>query len=590
VLLRTGEAVGHYRVNDAAGEGSLGRVYLVDGDGIAAALEVLGPPLATDAAFVSWIEEEVRGVSPLRHPHVAAAREVLRARDLVAVVADWRPGQSFEALYPGGALAGDVGPDLVALLGAQIAEGLAAAHALAPPRTHRGVSPRTLRIGLDGIGFVTDFGFSSARQRFGRKAPAGLEALTPYLAPEQAEGGTVDVRSDVWSVGVVLWELLARSRLFRRESRAETLEAIQWLEVPLLEDIRDDVPAPLEEAIRRSLERDPSKRWASMQALAAALRANVRREEAAVRKAVRSVLEPERRKNDARIAGLVRPAPAKATRPAPAPPRPPAAAKIAPAPPAVVRPPPAAVAPVAPVVAPAAAPIAQPLAAPPPQPPIVFEPIADLLTDPTAPFERPASSAASTPTAQPFPGSTPRRRVAPAVAAVAVLAALGVAALVVVGPGGDPDPVDAARPPAPATSAPALPAPQPLPAVTQTTAPVPEVPRESAANTGSASLRVEANRMQAWVEVNGGPRRILPAHLEDLPRGTVVGLKVGAPGCPPRTLEVIAGDAPRVRVWLGAAGETPPAAEGGGQAADPADRTFRPLDEGGREGLERSPF
>jgi len=214
--LHAGDRFGRYLVQGPVGPGELGPLVLAAHGKERYVLEMLGE-LGANTAFVSRLDREVRAASRVGHANVLAAAEVVRAEGTAAIATPYRPGPAVEALYPGGALHVEITPALVAWIGAEVAAGLAHAHGIeGGPVLHRGVTPSAIRLGIDGRIRVTGFGIADALRALGRKSPVDPAALAPYLAPEQIEGAT-DARSDVWSLGVVLWELLARSRLFRRE-------------------------------------------------------------------------------------------------------------------------------------------------------------------------------------------------------------------------------------------------------------------------------------------------------------------------------------------------------------------------------------
>ena len=168
-------------------------------------------------------------------------------------------------------------------IGAQAAMGLDAAHRATDARgrpleiVHRDVSPQNLLVGADGRVRVTDFGIARARSRLAASTQVGLmKGKLGYTAPEQLEGH-VDARVDVWALGVVLWEIVTGRPLFSTKNVSETLRNVRERPVPSLDTLDPRVPPALAAVIARTLERDRDRRHPSGAALAADLRALVRR-------------------------------------------------------------------------------------------------------------------------------------------------------------------------------------------------------------------------------------------------------------------------------------------------------------------------
>jgi serine/threonine-protein kinase len=164
-------------------------------------------------------------------------------------------------------------------VGAEVAKGLAYAHRLADGGrllglVHRDVSPHNVLVSFEGEVKLADFGIARAMNSGELTDPGTVKGKLAYMAPEQARGATVDARADVFSLGVVLWELCAGRRLFARESDAATLAAVLAAEpVSRPSAWNEEIPAELDAAILGALERDPERRTRSAQELAAALAA-----------------------------------------------------------------------------------------------------------------------------------------------------------------------------------------------------------------------------------------------------------------------------------------------------------------------------
>ena len=133
---------------------------------------------------------------------------------------------------------------------------------------HRDVSPQNILVGIDGMARITDFGVARAATRLSSTRSGQLKGKLAYMAPEQARGGQIDRRADVFAVGIVLWEVLADKRLFKGESEADTLNRVLFEPIPKLRDIDPEIPTALEAVTMKSLDRDPEKRFPTASAFA----------------------------------------------------------------------------------------------------------------------------------------------------------------------------------------------------------------------------------------------------------------------------------------------------------------------------------
>jgi serine/threonine-protein kinase len=136
---------------------------------------------------------------------------------------------------------------------------------------HRDVSPQNVLIGVDGVARVTDFGIAKAAARLTSTRTGQVKGKVAYMAPEQARGRKVDPRTDVFSVGIILWEALTGQRLFKRENEAETYSRVVAMPIPRVRTLVPDVPEAVEVVCARALERDPAQRFPTARQMAAAL-------------------------------------------------------------------------------------------------------------------------------------------------------------------------------------------------------------------------------------------------------------------------------------------------------------------------------
>jgi serine/threonine protein kinase len=241
------------------------------------------PHLAADKAFLTMLVDEARLASAIDHPNVAKVRELRFDAGVPFIVMDYVEGASLADLRRE---LGSVDRRLDARLGSSIAldalEGLQAAHELKDARgkaltiIHRDVSPHNILVACDGRALLTDFGIAKAQDRIQTTRTHEVKGKLAYLAPERVDERRIcTVQSDIFSMGVVLWECLAGRRLFRDGEVFEVLHDIVHAPIPRLKDLGAHVPVALDEAIARALSRDLATRFASARAFADAIAASM---------------------------------------------------------------------------------------------------------------------------------------------------------------------------------------------------------------------------------------------------------------------------------------------------------------------------
>jgi serine/threonine-protein kinase len=260
-----------YRLDSRIATGGMGEVWRATDQvlGREVAVKLLKAEYADDATFRSRFETEARNAAALHHPHVASVFDFgeLPADDdgvpQPYLVMELVRGQPLSALLRGGER---MPPDTAADLIGQAADGIAAAHALGI--VHRDVKPANLLVTPDGSVKITDFGIARAADAVALTQTGQVVGTPQYLSPEQAEGKPATGASDIYSLGVVLYECLAGRRPFDGDSAVATALSHLRDEPPPLPD---DVPEHLRETVRVALAKDPSARFASVEDFATAL-------------------------------------------------------------------------------------------------------------------------------------------------------------------------------------------------------------------------------------------------------------------------------------------------------------------------------
>jgi len=225
------------------------------------------PHLSSQERFVRMFFDEARIGVLLDHPNIARIIEVGRDADGYFLVMEPVQGKPLSAvLRRATSRKNPLGPAQAAFIVGQAANGLGYAHALTDAQgdpldvVHRDISPENILVSFDGAVKVIDFGIASAFGRLTETVPGGLKGKIEYMSPEQASGGSVDRRSDIFALGVVLWEALCGRRLFRRATEFETMRAI--VDEPIPRPPRAAlVPPGLERIVMRALEKDPENRF-----------------------------------------------------------------------------------------------------------------------------------------------------------------------------------------------------------------------------------------------------------------------------------------------------------------------------------------
>ena len=251
------------------------------------AIKIPHAHLADDPAFRAALLDEAKIAARLHHANVVDVRDVEVDEGGVQLVMDYVEGASLSELIRGWTKEPPPRPEAVAIrIVLDACEGLRALHELtgddAVPLglVHRDVSPANILVGLDGVARIADFGLAKSLSAVDRTTSEGtLRGKLGYMAPEYVRGKGIDHRIDVFAMGVVLWEALARRRLFRGENDGETLDRIQTMSAPSLDETTaqlGEAAGDLDAVITRALAKDRVLRYPTVAALSADLEKVVR--------------------------------------------------------------------------------------------------------------------------------------------------------------------------------------------------------------------------------------------------------------------------------------------------------------------------
>ncbi len=262
MTLATGSRLGPYEILTPLGAGGMGEVYRARDTrlGREVAVKVLPEQLAFNPEALSRFEREARAVASLSHPNILALHDFGNAGNVSYAVMELLEGETLAQVLSDGALPLRKATEWAL----QIAHGLAAAHGRGI--VHRDLKPENVFVTSDGRVKILDFGL--ARPAGGpalpdetrsptvtaHTEPGAVMGTVGYMSPEQVRGLPVDVRSDIFSFGVVLYEMLSGKRAFQRDTAAETMTAILKEEPPEFSDSGRSVPPVLDRLVRHCLE------------------------------------------------------------------------------------------------------------------------------------------------------------------------------------------------------------------------------------------------------------------------------------------------------------------------------------------------
>jgi len=282
--MKQGQQQQRYRVLERLAAGGMAEVYLAESAGIEGfkkrvAIKRVLPHLSEKKRFIAMFLDEARLSAHLSHSNVAQVFDIgVGSDNAYFIVMEYVDGSDLKSVIEFLRKTKRNFPVEVAIhIAEKICEGLSYAHEAKnadgqPLRiVHRDVSPANVLITKYGEVKIVDFGLAKATSQLEKSEPGIVKGKFGYLSPEAAQGIEVDPRTDVFAVGIILWEMLAQKRLFLGENDLATVMMVRLAAVPPLAPINKDVPPELEKVIQRALARDPEKRFQSARELGRAL-------------------------------------------------------------------------------------------------------------------------------------------------------------------------------------------------------------------------------------------------------------------------------------------------------------------------------
>jgi serine/threonine protein kinase len=281
--LVAGAKLGRYEILAKLAAGGMAIVYVGRVLGVAGferlvAIKVLHANLAHEEEFIGMFLDEARLAASIRHPNVVPTIDISDSVDAgYFIVMEYIEGDHLGALLSSAHKSEEKIPIPITLrIVADALGGLGAAHDLCDDTgkslnlVHRDVSPHNIIVGRDGVVRLTDFGVAKAEDRLTHTRDGQVKGKLAYMAPEQAASGQTDSRSDLFSMGVILWECVTGRRLFRADNTAATLHKLLHHEIPAPSSV-DPALAPLDGLLGKALSRDLDARFQTAEEFAQAI-------------------------------------------------------------------------------------------------------------------------------------------------------------------------------------------------------------------------------------------------------------------------------------------------------------------------------
>ncbi len=280
--VQPGNQVGPYRILERLGAGGMGEVYRARDTRLErdVALKLISPDKTADPESKKRFVQEARAASSLNHPGIVTIYDIGSEKDLDYIAMELVHGSTLDELIPRQGLR----LTLALRYAIAIADALAAAHAAGI--VHRDLKPGNVMVGEDGRVKLLDFGLAklvtqgplgeldgggTVSNSRPRTAQGAILGTVSYMAPEQAEGKSVDARSDIFTFGAILYEMITGARAFKSDTTLSTLSAILKDDPKRIGSLVEDVPPELERIISRCLKKDPERRWQGMRDVKVAL-------------------------------------------------------------------------------------------------------------------------------------------------------------------------------------------------------------------------------------------------------------------------------------------------------------------------------
>lgn len=263
-----GQTISHYRVLERLGEGGMGVVYKAEDTKLkrTVALKFLSPELTRDAEAKERFVREAQAASALDHPNICTVHEIDERNGRTFIAMACIDGPELKEKIQAGPLKSDEALDIAI----QVACGLQAAHEKGI--FHRDLKSGNIMVSSGGQAKIMDFGLAKSTGQTTITRTGAAIGTVAYMSPEQARGETVDHQTDIWSLGVVLYEMLTGQLPFKGDREQTVIYSILNVDPEPVTELRKEVPGSLDTIVKRCLEKDSAKRYQSVRDLLADLR------------------------------------------------------------------------------------------------------------------------------------------------------------------------------------------------------------------------------------------------------------------------------------------------------------------------------
>lgn len=268
-----GNRLGNYDIIEEIGRGGMAVVYRAYQRSLNrhVAIKVLAPQLSFDQQFVERFQREARAAAKLQHPNIVVIHDVAHQQGIYYLVMELLEGRTLKQLIE---QKGSLTPERAARIVEQVASALDYAHQQG--FVHRDIKPANIFVGKDDHTTLADFGIAKAASETQHLTRTGMLIGTPeYMSPEQAEGGEVDYRTDLYALGVVLYQMLAGRVPFQSTTPHATLHAVIYEPPPPLRQLRPNLSRGVESVVMKSIAKQPAQRYQGGSEMVAALKATL---------------------------------------------------------------------------------------------------------------------------------------------------------------------------------------------------------------------------------------------------------------------------------------------------------------------------
>jgi serine/threonine protein kinase/Flp pilus assembly protein TadD len=258
-----GKTILHYKILEKIGEGGMGVVYRAEDTKLrrVVALKFLPQELVKDSEAKERFVQEAQAAAALDHPNICTVHEIEEANGQTFIAMAYIEGQSLKEIIS----AGPMGIDRAVNIAIQIAEGLQEAHKKGV--IHRDIKPANIMLTEKGLARIMDFGLAKLSWGVDLTKTATVMGTVAYMSPEQAKGDTVDSRTDIWSFGAMLYEMLIGERPFKSQHNHAILHSVLYEDPVPIGKLKRDLPVEVERIITKCMHKEPKDRYPDMESL-----------------------------------------------------------------------------------------------------------------------------------------------------------------------------------------------------------------------------------------------------------------------------------------------------------------------------------